>query len=460
MPLDAVVRGVGSGTGAEVDANSQLKVVLPTVAANAGYTRILDSAGAQLLTTEDNYLNVSMDTMLFFEQVDGTAVNINTWDQRLTGAMTIDQTTGFIRLNASAITTVSTAAQISSIKQIPFYGTKPVKLSMNVKLNVAAQVNSTTEFGFGTVTGTATPTDGAFFRYTTTGTFVAVMNNNGTETTSANLTSPALNDSALYEIVVVEDLIQFLIDDVIVATITDPIGNAYPFNNGHQPIFFRTYTAGSAPAVAVVPQIGQVVCYQQDLNQNKLWKEVISAVGRGSYQSPVTAFSQTANYANSAAPASATLSNTAAGYTTLGGQWQFAAVAGAETDYALFAFTVPAGFQLYVTGLSVSAMNTVVAVGTTATVLQWSVAVNSSAASLATADGAATWAPRRIALGLQSFPVAAAVGAATTDLVRAFDPPLTVDSGRTFHIILKVPVGTATATEIFRGTATVTGYFE
>jgi len=49
-----------------------------------------------------------------------------------------------------------------------------------------------------------------------------------------------------------------------------------------------------------------------------------------------------ANYANSAAPASATLSNTAAGYTTLGGQFQFAAVAGAETDYALFAYTVPA----------------------------------------------------------------------------------------------------------------------
>ena len=38
---------------------------------------------------------------------------------------------------------------------------------------------------------------------------------------------------------------------------------------------------------------------------------------------------------------SAVLSNTAAGYTTLGGQFQFAALVGAETDYALFAFQVP-----------------------------------------------------------------------------------------------------------------------
>lgn len=52
---------------------------------------------------------------------------------------------------------------------------------------------------------------------------------------------------------------------------------------------------------------------------------------------------QLENHTNSTAPTSATLSNTAAGYTTLGGRFQFAAVAGAATDYALFGFQVPAG---------------------------------------------------------------------------------------------------------------------
>lgn len=69
----------------------------------------------------------------------------------------------------------------------------------------------------------------------------------------------------------------------------------------------------------------------------------MAGMGQSCVNAPDSATAgSTANYANTAAPASATLSNTAAGYTTLGGQFQFAAVAG-ETDYALFAFLVPAG---------------------------------------------------------------------------------------------------------------------
>jgi hypothetical protein len=35
-----------------------------------------------------------------------------------------------------------------------------------------------------------------------------------------------------------------------------------------------------------------------------------------------------------------------------------------------------------------------------------------------------------------------------------------VESGRFRQVILQMPVGTATATEVFRGTVTVDGYFE
>lgn len=166
--------------------------------------------------------------------------------------------------------------------------------------------------------------------------------------------------------------------------------------------------------------------------------------------------SQTSNGANSAAPASATLSNTTAGYTTLGGKFQFAAVAGAETDYALFGFQVPAGFRLFIAGVNIGPIrNTVAAVATTASVFEWALGLKSTAVSLATAS------LRRIQLGMQQFAIAAAIDALTAnDVRRAFDPPLVAEPGEFVHLILKCSQGTATATEVFRGQADIHGFFE
>jgi hypothetical protein len=172
------------------------------------------------------------------------------------------------------------------------------------------------------------------------------------------------------------------------------------------------------------------------------------------------------NNSNSAAPASATLSNTAAGYTTKGGKFQFAAVAGAETDYALFAYQVPAmtvaaqGKSLIVTGVKISLYNTVVAVATSATIFEWSIAAGATAVSLATADAATTRSAKRRSLGVQTLAIAAAVGAQAADLVRDFgEAPIIVEAGTFLHIILKMPVGTATATEVFRGVVEIDSYF-
>jgi hypothetical protein len=57
-------------------------------------------------------------------------------------------------------------------------------------------------------------------------------------------------------------------------------------------------------------------------------------VDRAGYKLPGLYGTGTANYANSAAPASASLANATAGYMTLGGKFQFAAVGGAATKYA------------------------------------------------------------------------------------------------------------------------------
>jgi hypothetical protein len=179
------------------------------------------------------------------------------------------------------------------------------------------------------------------------------------------------------------------------------------------------------------------------------------------YRDPATLEGvQTGTGSNSAAPATATLSNTAAGYTTLGGQWKFAAAGGAETDYALFAYQVPANQRLWVNGISISSFNTGAAVATTVSTLEWSLGLNSTAVSLATTDAAPVFGPRRIALGAQSFPVGAAIGATATDVSRYFENALRIDAGRFFHVILKCPVGTATGSQIIRGDCTIDGYFE
>ena len=170
---------------------------------------------------------------------------------------------------------------------------------------------------------------------------------------------------------------------------------------------------------------------------------------------------QTANHANSTSPSNATLSNTAAGYATLGGRFAFAAPAGAATDYALFAYPVPSTHRLVVDSVGISTINTGAAVATTATILDWSIGIEATAVSLATTDsGSTVFAPRRIPLGVQAFLSGAAIGAMADDLFREFKTPLKIEPGRYLHIIMQTPVGTATGSQVIRGDVTLNGYFE
>lgn len=453
------IKGGTSSDIADVDAGKNLKVALTDDPAYAGSIKILDSNGSPLLTTENGALTVSLDGIVLFEQVDGAVLNTNVWATSV-DTMTVTQTNGFITLNAGLLTTIAKYAILSSVKNIPMYGHLPLRVVFNAKVPVQPQSNLTMELGIGIVATNASPTDGAFFRWNSSTQFKCIVSNGGSEVASVALTAPVNNDVTLFQIVIVEDLVQFYIDDTVVSEITVPTGQAYPTNAGRLPIFARVYNGGSAPSTAGQILIGQVIVVQQAMNQNKPWADTLSALGRGAYQYPLTPFTQNANHANSTSPVSATLSNTAAGYATLGGRWQLAAVAGAATDYALFAFQVPPGYQLYINAVSINSIITGAAIAITATILDWSIGINSSAVSLATVDGAGTYAPRRIPLGTQGFQVLGGIGQNATDIARIFPTPLVVDGGRYVHIILQIPVGTATALQIIRGDVQINGYFE
>lgn len=458
------VKLIGSSSGyvAEVNAAHELRTTLSPVASDAGFAKILDSTGAEIRTTEDGGLYTSMNSVILVEQVDGSALNTNIWTTS-TDTMTVTQGSGFITLNASGLTTASKYAILNSIKNIPLYGDLPLVVTFNAKLTVMPPANSLIEFGIGSVATNAAPTDGCFFRYTSAGQFLAICSNGGTETASAPLTVPTVGDVTLFKIILVEDLVQFFVDDVLVDEVVVPSGQAYPTNAGRIPVFARVYNTASVPVSAPQLGIGQVEVVQQSIHQNRNWMETLMMLGKGGYQSPITSFAQTANHTNSTSPTSATLSNTVAGYTTLGGRYQFAAVGAAATDFALFAYQVPAGYQLVVTGIRITAMNTGVAVLITPTVLDWGLGINSSAVSLATADSPpTTWAPRRIPLGMQGFTVAQLAGTPAPDIVVTSPqgPLAVVDAGRFLHVILQCPVGTATVSQVIRGDVHIIGYFE
>lgn len=451
--------GANSGRKLSVNTENALPVSLTTTMANAGFAKLLDSLGNQINTTENGALNTSTDSMLFYDQVDSAAVDLRKWNQSTSG-MTIVQANGYITLNAGASVAAGAYAILSSIQSIPMYGHLPLRISINLQTPVTPQSNLVMEFGIGNVATTAAPTDGAYLRFNAAGQFIGIINN-GLETPSPALPLPSTTEADIFEIVVVEDQVQFLLGDVLLTAVNVPPGQSYPTSSGRLPIFLRVYNAGSSPAVAPVLKLGQLVVVQEALNQQRDWREVLSILGAGDYQSPVTPFAQTVNHANSTSPSSATLSNTAAGYTTLGGRYQFAAPAGAATDFALFGYQVPAGYRLVVTGIAISCLNTgAIGSAITPTLLDWGAGVNASAVSLATADGAGTWASRRIPLGMSAFGLTAVIGAQSSDIVRTFDPPLVIDSQRFFHIITQIFSGAATASQVLRGNITVNGYFE
>src|SRR6202007_237535 len=125
--------------------------------------------------------------------------------------------------------------------------------------------------------------------------------------------------------------------------------------------------------------------------------------------------------AASSAAASLSLSNTVPSLTTLGGEWQIAALAPANTDYALMAYQVPSPYKLRVYGIHIWATVRGVAV-VTPTELDWVIGINSSGASLATAESPpTTWAPKRIPIGRHAFAALAGIGVQAPDIYRRFE---------------------------------------
>lgn len=465
------IEGNTSGNVAEVNTSNELKVAL-TNGATVFYENDPGTVtGTPYLkspeVSPDYRLRVGADSVWDDENFNYTAQNFNKHKYTST-TLTMTWAGGFLNTNGGSVTTTGTACQMQTYRHFPLQGSGAVYCETLMSLSNTPVTNWNLDFGMflPAAAGTSLPLDGVYFRINSTGVF-GVVNNNGTESTTAVFTfTPVINQTYKYNITITDSEIEFWIDDVLMGEKAKPTAAGSVMYAGSNPFAIRHHHTGTTSAV-IQAKFANYTVSMADMDNNRLWASNKAGQGLAAVQYPSgAAAGMTSNNVNSTVPGTATLSNTAAGYTTLGGKFLFAAVAGAETDYALFGFlnTVPTtsitGRNLVIRGIWIDTYNAVAAVATTPTVLEWSLATGSTAVSLATTDGAATRLPKRIALGVQSFVVGAAAGAQAPRLDVNLDAPVVCEPGTYVHVILRMPYGTATATEVFRGQVGINAYWE
>ena len=468
----ALIETGDSSTGvANVDSNYNLKVALPSVKSQAGYVGIAgfaDDAGNVRIpigASSQGLLGTGAVQVDFEQGFSASAISPSVWSQSL-GTMSIGVANNVITLNSTNSLSASTFARLVSYRQAktPRGSDRIIAWRMMLPNLVTGAV---TEIGAFAAAGITSPTSGSFFRYGSDGTLRGVsISVTGAESTTGVIPTPSLNVAHDYTIWIMGKAIVYQIDDVVVGSI--PLGDTAPspVTSESSPFCARLYNAS---LTATAQQVHLHRCVGALYGGTYGYDRTFLAALGGDIGSQGVVGASTgylANWANSAAPISATLANTTAGYASLGGQFQFTAVSGSETDCALFAFQVPAqtptnqGRTLVVHGINISTFNMGAVVAITPTLLQWGIAYDGTAVALGTADTAVSKAPRRVPLGCQSLPVGLAVGGNVPDLRVDFRQPLSVNAGNYLHVILKIPVGTATASQIVRGVVTINATWE
>lgn len=477
--MSVQVRGTSANI-ADVDSSNRLLVKPSSTIADAAPTVMItevdpgtqtgNATRRRLEVGPNGRLRAGIDQILFHELFTTGQQNSSQF-LGLNATMNAAQSIAGLIINSNNTLSSSAHCRIYSQRFFQMQGDMALEAIIRARLTLTPQSGQVIEFGLQAMpSNVADPQDGIYFRYNSAGVLQGVVMIYGAEVATASLPIPAAGVAHKYSTVITPNAVEFWIDDTLQGIVDVPAAAANTGVFGHGQLIFRMYNA-TAVAGAQQLQVFRCTVTQWDIHPRLPELHLKALAGYNAIQqSPAGTSGQLANRANSTAPISATLSNTAAGYTTLGGAFQFAAVAGAETDYALFGFLVPAqsvtvaGKNLVILGINISAYNTGAAVATTPTLLEWYAAVGGTGVSLAGTETALGAAPskgaRRIALGVQSFAVGDPVGKVVDPVSADFPVPLVAHPGEYVHIILRMPLGAATASQIIRGNVRIVGYWE
>lgn len=420
-------------------------------------------------------MRIGLDSTLFQDQFTSASNSISSkvWNQSLL-TQTIVAANGFATLNNGGNTANGTYAILQTWRNFNYLTSFPLYGHVIASVNNGDATNKVAELGFGYVTAANAALDGCFFRWAADGKMYAVVNFNGTETThligADNGKGQAASDSAVhyYIIEVFQNLATFWSDQVILATIPLPAGQAFLMRGFALPMVSRVYNTGVASAACKLNVAMVGVTLGDNGQGGRNWSHQCAGMGlNAAITQPGTAAGMNASIVNSTIPTAGAGSNTAALVTGLGGYFQLNAPAGAATDYIVTAFQNPQGSAtldgkiLYITRCHISCINYGAVVATTPTTLQWQLAWGSTAVSLATADSVSAKGYVRRAIGSMYAPVGAVVGAPySQELDMLFETPLVIYDGEWIASAVRVPVGTATASQTILGSVDFEGYFE
>lgn len=469
MALDTNLKGVTSGTGAEVNTANELRVTGGSATVNnAGYTVVqyeLDAgslrSGATYrkspLVSEDQRMNVGLDTPQFDYTFNATSQNTNTWKvTTATTTMALTQSSGFLNLNSGNVGTANAAVGYSTNQTFTLRGnaSSHYELMFSKSTNLAA--NQTFELGLFTSTATGAappaPADGAYWRYTSAG-LIGVVNYNGTETPSGVLVADSaipINTVKFLKIILSQSAAEFWYDGKFAGELAVPAGNGAPFMSTGLPYTIQARNTAAVSGGALLKFAG-FHADQNDLNLELPFPMQQARLGLGAYQGQDGGtMGSTALVTTSATAAAAALSNSApiAQFQGFGGFFQILPTLTAGTDGIVCSYQNPVGGinqtsrTMVITGVHISAgVSTILTGGPV--IFAYSVAfgtvVTASGLNLGSAESASfaaatTKAPRRLPLGIQSFAAAAAAGVQGNDLVRQLSTPIIVHPGENIAI--------------------------
>ena len=469
------IEGNTSGNVVEVTTGNRLQVALSNTDTEIGGVRFLSenddgtARGVPYLvapeTDDDSRLRVASEAIFDSETLNYTAQNTGKHIYRNT-TLAFTWSAAGLTTNSGNITTTTTGASFSTYAEFPFIGATLMYCEMQASFTALPTTNTFVDFGMQRLAA-ANPfaaTDGVYFRLSSDG-LKGVINFNGTETQTTTF-SLTYTPNRKYQFIITahEKSVEFWIDGTLYAIVDTPVGQGQPFMSSSLPFAVRHAIAGGAAGAALSFVLND---YCVSIGGPNI-SQTASIMGQrmyGSYQGlSGGTMGSLATYPNSANPTAAAPSNTAltanlpAG---LGGQGAVTAAAAAATDGIWGSYQVPAGTsnvqgrRLILRGVMIDLVNLGAAVATTATTIQFSLAFGHTAVSLATAEAATAKAPRRIPLGIATWPVGAAIGAqpqAGMIQVDLGDAPVFVNPGEFVALVGKFLVGTATASQVINFT--------
>lgn len=459
------IEGNTSGNVAEVDANNNQLVNLPTTINDAGYAAVVHEIDSGTVTgsplrripyVSHNFrVRTGLDTTIFDYFFTATAQDTGIWKYAFTTLTASQPGGGFLLMNAVGTATASgNYAYMSTWRPFALEARGGLHLRFDAEMTVVPLANQVVEIGlFLPVAGT-TPADGVYFRLTSAG-IQGIINYNGTETSTGITTaSPPYGVTNTYAMEVFADGVEFYLNNVLQAFLLTPGGNSEPFVSVSLPI---TITQRNSGVVSGSPQmqfkVGSCHIDFLEIQTAMPYSHQQAAEGLTGQQTPqggtmgntaLYAAATTLNPTATNTPMTNTLASLGVG---LGGQFTGVPVQTLGEDGILCSFPCPVGTTaipgrlLMITGVRIQSVITTTLANPSAFAIAYSMAFGHTALPLTTAESASfatgtTKKPRSVPLGVEVFTAATAanlpagtVSTCPQGIYMACNSPIAVNPG-------------------------------